>query len=438
VRPVREGGVLNYRPSALSGAGATDTTERLDREVRRSVLPSGTVVLSERMESVRSVAAGVWIRRGTAHEQPEYRGIAHLLEHMVFKGTQRRSAQEIAAAVEGTGGSVDAYTTHEHTSFQVRVPSGHLGTGLDVLSDLVFSPALREEDLQLERAVVLEEIARMEDTPDDVVFELHSDFMYDGHPYGAPILGTCETVEAVDVQRLRRLHEEAYRPGTMVVAVAGQVDHEDLLERVRELWPESSEREGIENVPALTSTATGSKVVRRPGGRQVHMIAGGRGLDHTSPLRHAAVVVGQALGGGMNSRLFQRVREQLGLAYSVFSFQSFYARGGHVGAYLGTRPEAAGDAREALLGELQTLSEAGLSKTELGEVKEQIKGQILLSLESPAARMHRLAAMVLYGEPYRNLDVLTELIDGIGPDDAAEASKLYDPEGLAVLELWPA
>ena len=147
-------------------------TERLDREVRRSVLSSGTVVLSERMDSVRSVAAGVWVRRGTAHEQPEYRGIAHLLEHMVFKGTSRRSAQEIAAAVEGTGGSLDAYTTHEHTSFQVRVPSDHLGTGLDVLADLAFSPALRAEDLDLEREVVLEEISRMEETPDDLALRV--------------------------------------------------------------------------------------------------------------------------------------------------------------------------------------------------------------------------------------------------------------------------
>lgn len=413
-------------------------TERLDREVRRSVLPSGTVVLSERMESVRSIAAGVWVRRGTAQEQPERRGIAHLLEHMVFKGTGRRSAQQIAAAVEITGGSLDAYTTHEHTSFQVRVPSDHMATGLDVLSDLVFSPSLREEDLRLEREVVLEEIARTEETPDDLVFELHSEFLYDGHPYGAPILGTPETVEAVDLGDLRRLHGQAYRPANVVVAVAGQVDHEDLLDRVRDLWPDSTGGERLTDVPPLTSTVSGAKVVRRPGGRQVHLVAGGRGLDHKSSLRHAAIVVGQALGGGMTSRLFQRVREQLGLAYSVFSFQSFYARGGHVGAYLGTRPETAAAAREALLEELRQLSDVGLSATELARMKEQIKGQILLSLESPAARMHRLAAMDLYEEPYRNLDELVGLIDRIGLDEAAEASRLYDPEGVAVLELWPA
>ena len=438
MRPMREQGILTDRPSASLRVAATESTERLDREVRRSVLASGTVVLSERMDSVRSVAAGVWVRRGTAHEQPAFRGIAHLLEHMVFKGTHRRSAQEIAAAVEGTGGSLDAYTTHEHTSFQVRVPSDHLGTGLDVLSDLVFTPSLREDDLKLEREVVLEEIARMEETPDDLVFELHSDFLYDGHPYGAPILGTRQTVEALSVGNLVRVHEESYRPGNIVVAVAGQVDHEDLLERVRSLWPETAACDGVENVPAVASTAVGSRVVHRSGGRQVHLIAGALGLDHASPLRHAAVVVGQALGGGMSSRLFQRVREQLGLAYSVFSFQSFYARGGHVGAYLGTRPESAAEAREVLLEELRKLSESGLSGKELAEIKEQIKGQVLLSLESPAARMHRLAATDLYSEPYRNLDALVDLIDGIDSGQAAEVAKLYDPEGLAWLELWPA
>ncbi len=438
MRPTGEGGVLTDRPSALSRAVAKESTERLDREVRRSVLPSGTLVLSERMDSVRSVAAGVWVRRGTAHERPEYRGIAHLLEHLVFKGTSRRSAQQIATAVEGTGGSLDAYTTHEHTSFQVRVPSDHLGTGLDVLADLAFSPALREEDLELEREVVLEEISRMEDTPDDLVFELHSEFMYGGHPYGSPILGTRQTVESLDASGIQRLHREAYRPQNMVVAVAGQVDHELLLEQVRDLWPDGEGGEGIENVPRLESTTIGSRVVHRPGGRQAHLIAGGLGLDHASPLRHAAIVVGQALGGGMSSRLFQKVREQLGLAYSVFSFQSFYARGGHLGAYLATRPESVPEAREALLGELGALADRGLTVAELEEVKEQIKGQILLSLESPAARMHRLAGMVLYDEPYRNLDALVELIEAIDLDQAAEAAKLYDPEGLAVLELRPA
>ena len=433
-----KGPALTDQPEDRAAEPAAETTERLDREVRRSVLSSGTVVLTERMQSVRSVAVGVWVRRGTAHEQPECRGGAHLLEHMVFKGTVRRSAHEIAAAIEGKGGSLDAYTTHEHTSFQVRVPSDHLETGLEVLSELLYQPALRPEDLALERAVVLEEIARMEDTPDDLVFELHSEFLYDGHPYGESILGTRESVAALDLETLKRLHREAYRPSNVVVAVAGEVEHEQVVDRVRELWPGETGARSRAIVPPVAATARGSKTVRRPGGRQVHIVAGFRGLGHGSPLRHAAIVVGQALGGGMSSRLFQTVRERLGLAYSVFSFQSFYACGGHVGAYLGTRPEAAGAAREALIGEFTSLSETGLSEVELASVKEQIKGQVVLSLESPSARMHRIAAMDLYGEPYRSLDALVALIEGIDLEQARQAAKLYDPEGVAVLELWPA
>jgi predicted Zn-dependent peptidase len=278
----------------------------------------------------------------------------------------------------------------------------------------------------------------MEDTPDDLVFELHSEFLYAGHPYGAPILGSRETVEAMEVDAVRRLHAEAYRPENVVVAVAGQVDHDELVEHVRGLWPRSEAGGREVEVPTVPETARGSRVVKRPGGRQVHIVVGARGLDHASPQRHAALVVGQALGGGMSSRLFQTVRERLGLAYSVFSFQSFYSRGGHVGAYLGTRPETADAAREALLRELRSLSEGGLSEVELHDVREQIKGQVVLALESPAARMHRLVSLDLYGEPYRSLDALVELIDGIDLEQAKQAAKLYDPEGVAVLELWPA
>lgn len=431
--------VSEVADKATAGAAepVVKMTERLDDGVRRSVLPDGTVVLTERMDSVRSAAVGLWVRSGTAHEDPELRGISHLLEHMVFKGTGRRSAHEIAATVEGTGGSLDAYTTHEHTAFQVRVPADHLETGLDVLSDLAFEPVLRQADLDLEREVVLEEIARVEDTPDDLVFELHSEFMYGDHPYGSPILGTRESVNAIGVRELRALHETAYRPGNVVVAAAGQVDHEDVVERVLRLWPQGRGELAVPDVTALGVTGRGRRVVDRPGGRQVHIVAGCRGLEHGHPLRHAVLVVGQALGGGMSSRLFQQIRERLGLAYSVFSFQSFYAQGGHIGAYLGTRADSAEPALDALLGEFSKLASDGLSAEELAGTREQIKGQILLSLESPAARMNRLAATALFGEPYRTIDELAGVIDSIGPDEAASAASLYDPEGVAVLELRP-
>jgi len=316
-------------------------TERLDDDVRRSVLSDGTIVLSERMDSVRSAAAGLWVRAGTAHERPERRGVSHLLEHLVFKGTRRLSAREIAATVEGTGGSLDAYTTHEHTAFHARVPADHLSTGLAVLAELAFEPALRSADLEIERGVVLEEIARVEDTPDDLVFELQSEFLYGTHPYGAPILGTPDTIRAIELEDLIALHRGAYRPANMVVVVAGLVDHEQLVDQVLRLWPASGDTVPLPAVEPVRFAGRGHRIVERPGGRQVHIVAGFPAVEYGHRLRHASLLVGQALGGGMSSRLFQEIRERLGLAYSVFSFQTFYGRGGHAGAYLGTGAESA-------------------------------------------------------------------------------------------------
>jgi predicted Zn-dependent peptidase len=356
---------------------------------------------------------------------------------MVFKGTARRSARAIAAEIEGVGGAIDAYTTHEHTSYQVRVPAVHLGRGIDVLSDLAFQPLLRQDDLDLERRVILEEIARVEETPEDLVFELHAEHLYGDHPYGKPILGTRETVESIDRTDLRGLHAQAYAPSNLIVAVAGDVEHEDLVERVARSLPTSPPVERPD-VPCPERPGQGTRRVDRPGGTQVHIVVGCPGLEYGAALRHAAVLVSTALGGGMSSRLFQRIREERGLAYSVFSFHSFYRRGGHLGAYVGTHEATAGEAREAVEAELRVVAETGLEPAEIEITKEQVKGQVMLALEAPAARMHRLANVALYDEPYRSLEEVTALIDGISEEDLRAAGALYHPARLAVLELWPA
>ncbi|MGW8282077.1 MAG: M16 family metallopeptidase, partial [Gemmatimonadota bacterium] len=227
-RPV-PGGKNPSRPAVRASAPrsiepAVGTTEH-ETGVFETVLPSGTRILSERIESVRSVATGFWFRSGSAHEPPELAGVSHLLEHMVFKGTERRSALELALEVEGLGGSLDAYTSHEHISFMARVPDTELGTAVDVLADMSFEPRLAPGDLALEREVVLEEIARAEDTADDLVFELHGEFLFGGHPYGSSILGRRETVASIEVEDLARLHESIYRPAALVVAAAGRIEH---------------------------------------------------------------------------------------------------------------------------------------------------------------------------------------------------------------------
>jgi predicted Zn-dependent peptidase len=380
---------------------------------------------------------GFWFRSGSAHEPGSLAGAAHLLEHMVFKGTTRRSARELALEVEGLGGSLDAYTSHEHTSFLARVPDGGLETAVDVLADLSFSPRLSGSDLELEREVVLEEIARVEDTPDDLVFDLHAEFLFGAHPYGAPILGRPDTVAGIGSAELQRLHRAAYRPSALVVAAAGRVDHEALVEAVGRRLPVGRDAAPSE-VTAPVEWGAGLRLESRPGGSQAHLVAGAAGVAWADPLREATIIVGTALGGGMTSRLFQKIREELGLAYAVFSWQSFYRHAGAVGAYLGTRVESRERARDVLIAELRRLAEEGLPQREDVETRTQLRGQLLIALESPSARMHRLASTALHDEPYRSLDDVDRRIREVTREQVREACRLLHPDGLAVLELVPA
>jgi predicted Zn-dependent peptidase len=412
-------------------------TEELAPGVLRTVFADGFTVLTEKMDNVRSLAAGLWIRQGTVHESTGQRGISHLLEHMVFKGTNRRSARQIALEIEEVGGNLDAYTTHEHTGFTARVPADHTERALDVLCDMVFSPTLRGRDLEPEREVVLEEIAGVEDAPDQQVFELHGRFLYGSHPYGAPILGTRETASALTEGDLRVLHGEAYRRSNAVFAAAGRVEHEALVESlIGRLPPQAAT--GPADVGEPQEWGRGTRRVERDGGLQAHVVAAVPGVPYGHPLRYALVLVETALGEGMSSRLFQRVREELGLVYTIYSFHAFYGRAGHAGAYLATRPETAAEAREAMLAELGRLAREGLRPDELTSTREQLKGSAMLSLESPASRMHRLAGTALYDEPFRTMDELAALIDGITAAQAAEAAALFEPDRAAVLELAPA
>jgi len=410
--------------------------ERLDERAFRTVQDGGPTILSERMDSVRSVALGFWVRQGRVHEAPDLAGVSHLLEHMMFKGTEGRTARELAWEIERVGGTLDAYTTHEATAFQARVPVEHLELAVDILADLVFSPLLRATDLELEREVVLEEIAALEESPEEVAFELQAELLYGGHPYGQPIAGTAETVASMSLGSLRRVHETAYRPAHMVIAAAGAVEHERLLELLARHLPEMRGPARADDGP-VPAGSTGSRRVERPGGRQSHLIAGSLTVPYRDPLRYAVVAASTALGAGMSSRLFQRIREDMGLAYSVYSFHCFFATAGHVGAYVGTRPETADRAREILLEELETLAGEGLRDDELADTRSQLKGQILLSLESPASRMNRLAGTALYDQPYRTVDEVARLIDAVDAEATSAATALFHPDRAAILELAP-
>ena len=426
-------GLISAPPIADSAAQAGNPGAGF----RRTTLANGLTVVSEYMPSVRSVALGVWVRRASVHERRDEMGVSHFLEHLVFKGTERRSAREIALSLESLGGSLDAFTSREHTSFQARVLDEHLPQAADVLCDLIFRPALRESDLSLERNVVLEEIAMVEDTPDDLVFELHNEALWGSHPYGYAILGTRETIGAMPVEALRALHVSAYRPQHMVVAAAGRVQHEALLEILsRTGWDSfvGGEPEGPV-VPEPVAEPPSRRHIGRDG-HQTHIVLGSPSVRYSDPRRYAVSLTGLMLGGGMSSRLFQRVREELGLAYSVYAFQSFHHDSGLQGIYAGTSPETAGRALDEILKELTRMAVEGFPAEEIEAGKNQLKGQLTLSLESPASRMYRVASSALYGEAFTPLDETLAKIDAITPTQVAEACHdLFNPERQTVVTL---
>lgn len=409
-----------------------------DADVRATVLSNGLRVLTERVPGVRSVAAGVWVVQGVAHESPEVMGVSHMLEHMVFKGTRARSAREIALSLEAVGGSLDAYTSREHTSFQARVLDQHLPEALDVLADLSLHPLLRPGDLELERDVVMEEISTVEDTPDDLVFDLHGEALWGSHPYGHPILGTRETVSNLTTGNLEAVHRTAYCARNMVVAVVGNMDHEATLDEVARRFGDLAPGAGALPVPVPGEMGQGRRRIARDSA-QSHIVFGGGGLPQGDPRRHAMVLLSQAFGGGMSSRLFQRIREELALAYAVYAYHAFYRSGGMVGVYLGTRPEMEEPAVAAVLGEMGRLAREALPDDELEMVREQVKGQLTLAMESLGARLHKLAGFALNEEPVVGLNELLARYDRVGREQVAEVAEAYfQPPGQLVLTLGPA
>lgn len=394
-------------------------------------------VLSEWIPGVRSAAAGVWVRHGSAHDPEARSGASHLLEHMVFKGTPTRSAREIALALEGLGGSLDAYTSREHTGFQARVLDEHLDVGLEVLADITVRPLLREEDLVPEREVVLEEIAEVEDTPDDLVFELHGERLWPGSPYGRSILGTPDTLALIDAPALRRLHAEAYRGRSLVVAAAGNVDHDTLVSAAERLFGGLEPGEPPAAPPAPDAPLVGDERVARDT-TQCHVVFGTSLVPHSDPARYALVLLSGALGAGMSSRLFQRIREEMGLCYSIYTWQSFHAVCGVGGVYVGTRPGTEELAVEAIREELLRVASEGLPAEELEQARRQLKGQVMLSLESTSARLHRLTASALHDEPFLDLDDLLARVDAVTAEQVAEvAHRHFHPDRQLVLRLGP-
>ena len=412
----------------------------LDSGVRRTNAPSGLVVLSETMPGVRSAALGIFVRTASVHEPRPKMGVSHLLEHMVFKGTERRTAKQLALELEVRGGGLDAFTGRDFTSYQAHVLDEDVPLAVDILTDLVRRPLLAERDLVPERNVILEEINGVLDTPDDLVYEMHAETLWPRHPYGYSILGTPETVTALAASDLRELHDAAYHPGNCVFAAGGNLDHDRLLEVLdREGWLEPNGAGGPRPPVRAAPAARGVERSEVRDSAQTHIVFGTDTFPLRDPRRFALAILVNAFGGGMSSRLFQRVREELGLAYAIYAFKQFYQTTGQLGVYVGTQPSTADQAIDAIRAEYALLAREGLPAAELTDGKRQLKGQVVLSLESPGARMQRLAGFVLHDDRYRSLSEMLVDIDAVTSEQvAAVAAEFFPAERQAVVRLGPA
>ncbi len=413
--------------------GSTRTLlDEAGARVRRTVLPSGLRVVTEHIPGVRSVAFGIWVGVGSRDETPAQAGAAHYLEHLLFKGTQRRSAMDISSAIDAVGGEMNAFTSKEYTCFYARVLDEDLPLAVDVVSDLVSSSLLRAADVDSERDVILEEIAMRDDDPGDLVHEEFADAMYGPTPLGRPILGTVETISAITPRAIRAFYGKRYRPENMVVAAAGSLDHATVVRLVRKAFDGNGFLDGTAapSLPRAGSFATrgaGHVRVLPKTTEQANVVLGVPGLARDDDRRFALGVLNAALGGGMSSRLFQEIREKRGLAYSVFSFTSQYADTGMFGVYAGCMPKKVDDVLAIARDELAKVAESGLTDEELERGKGQMRGGLVLGLEDTGSRMSRIGkAELLAGDLWSTAEVLAAVESVSGDDIRAVAADLLD------------
>lgn len=420
-------------PATAPGAIATERAP-LHQSHRLTELDSGVRVVTEQMDSVRSVALGFWIGAGSVGETHDEAGLSHLVEHMLFRGTARYASLEIDQIFDAMGAEINAGTGKETTSVYTRVIDEHLADAFDVIADIVWRPRFAADDLDNERQIVLEELAMYDDDPQDKVFDVLGEAVFGDHPLGRPIIGRPEVVGTVGADGLLGFHRERYVPRNVVIAAAGAVDHDALVELV--------ERAAVERIGApVPEPPRGPSVdgaTRRlfvaKATEQVHVCLGAPGIARDDDRRFALRVLDNIFGGTSSSRLFQEVREERGLAYSVYSFQSLYRDTGQVGLYLGTRPDNV-DAALAVVGsELQRLCREPATAAELARSKENLKGRIVLALESTSSRMNRLGSSVLAGLPLMGVDEVVERIEAVTVEDLSLlAAELFSPERLSAV-----
>jgi predicted Zn-dependent peptidase len=401
-------------------------------------LDSGERVISERLEHVRSAAVGYWIGTGSRDEDRPEAGVSHFIEHLLFKGTERYSALEIAEIFDGLGGELNAATSREHTLVYARVPDHHLETAMDVMSDMVFAPSFA--DLDAEREVVLEEIAMYEDAPQELVHDLFSDAVFGEHPLGRPVIGTADVISSIPRDTIARYHRDMYVPANIVVAAAGNIDHAQVVELVeRALERRAGAGAARTNVrpPLVTAPPPQLRFLRKDT-EQYHVCLGAPGISRSDRRRFAASLLDAILGGSASSRLFQEIREKRGMAYAVYSFVSQYTDTGQIGVYLGTREDNLADALAIAAEQIADVAAGNVGAGELERAKENLKGRILLSMESTSTRMNRLGKSLITDSELLSLDRLVAEIDAVEAESVSElAAALLAPERLSAACIGP-
>jgi predicted Zn-dependent peptidase len=408
--------------------------------VRRTVLPGGLRIITEALPAVRSVSFGIWVGIGSRDEAPSVAGSSHFLEHLLFKGTRRRSALDISAAIEAVGGESNAFTGKEYTCYYARVLDADLPLAVDVVCDMLTSSVVSAADVEVERGVILEEIAMHDDDPGDVVHDVFTGAVFGAHPLGRPVIGTVDSIAAMTRRQIHSFYRRRYSPDQMVIAAAGNLDHATVVRLVRKAFADildgsdavpAGPRHGDRQIPLLAPTVD---VVRKDT-EQAHIILGTRGLSRHDDRRFALGVLEQALGGGMSSRLFQEIRERRGLAYSVYSYSTQFADTGLFGVYAGCARKRVDEVLGVIRDELAAVAGAGLTDEEIARGKGMLKGATVLGLEDTGSRMSRIGkGELLYGDVL-DVDELLARIDAVGADDVRQVASelLARPMSLGVI-----
>jgi len=402
------------------------------RDIHRELLPNGLLVLSEEMRHIRSISIGIWIKTGSRDELPESNGISHFVEHMVFKGTTTRSARDIARQVDSIGGNMDAFTGKETICFNIKVLDEHVPIALDILSDLVLNPIFTPKDISREKGVILEEIKMDEDNPDYLVHEIFTQNFWKDHPLGKPILGTKETVRSFEQEKLFDFYRQRFSPNNIIISAAGNLNHGRFVELIRERFA------GLAAVPNgfhQPAPAVTPRIITRnkKSLEQVQLCLGVPSHPVSYEKRYVSYVLNTVLGGGMSSRLFQKIREEQGLAYAIYSDLSPYRDTGCLTVGAGTSLESTPKVVDSVLAEFRELKSGPIPPDELLRAKDQLKGSLMLSLESSTSRMSNLARQQMYFERFFTMDETIEQIESVTAEEVSEMSRqLFSRDQIAV------